>query len=171
MPPIDRFTDKAKEAIRIAHELAIERGKNHVGVLHMLLALSLQDGGMVPAILEKLNVDVEDFTTSIMVELDDMASKTKPDVLQSSMQLFISQELAKIIELSMKIAGDMKNEYIGTEHLFLGFFQNKNEASQLLQDFKIKKTAVANVIKELQEAEKLGKKKPKQFLKGKIFYY
>jgi len=38
MPPFNHFTTKAKEVIRKAHELAIERGQNHVNTLHLLTA-------------------------------------------------------------------------------------------------------------------------------------
>ncbi len=43
MPPFNHLTTKAKEAIRKAHELAIERGQNHVNALHLLTALLIQE--------------------------------------------------------------------------------------------------------------------------------
>ena len=54
MPPFNHFTTKAKEAIRRAHEIAIERGQNHVNPLHLLSALILQEESMVLSILERL---------------------------------------------------------------------------------------------------------------------
>jgi ATP-dependent Clp protease ATP-binding subunit ClpB len=57
MPPLHKFTTKAKEAIRRAHELAIERGQNHVNPMHLLAALILQEESMVASILDKLEVD------------------------------------------------------------------------------------------------------------------
>ena len=57
MPPFHHFTTKAKEAIRRAHELAIERGQNHVNPLHLLAALMLQEESIVISILEKLEVE------------------------------------------------------------------------------------------------------------------
>ena len=53
MPPFNHFTTKAKEAIRRAHELAIERGQNHVNPLHLLSSLIIQEESMVTAILER----------------------------------------------------------------------------------------------------------------------
>ncbi len=52
MQPFKNFTSKAKEAIRHAHELAIERGQNHVNPLHLLLALTLQEESLVTSVLE-----------------------------------------------------------------------------------------------------------------------
>ncbi len=57
MPPFNHFTTKAKEAIRKSHELAIERGQNHVNVLHLLTALLIQDDSIVVSILDKMNID------------------------------------------------------------------------------------------------------------------
>ena len=70
MPPFGNFTTKAKEAIRRAHELAIERGQNHVNPMHLLAALTLQEDGTVIAILERLEVDVVLFTDSILEAIE-----------------------------------------------------------------------------------------------------
>ena len=70
MPPLNHFTTKAKEAIRRAHELAIERGQNHVNPLHLLSALILQEESMVTAILEKLDVDIILLSDSLAESLE-----------------------------------------------------------------------------------------------------
>ena len=66
MPPFNQFTTKAKEAVRKAHELAIERGQNHVNPLHLLSALILQEESMVSSILDKLEVDIILLTDSLL---------------------------------------------------------------------------------------------------------
>ena len=57
MPPFNNFTTKAKEVIRKAHELAIERGQNHVNSLHLLTALLIQEDSMVVSILDKMEIE------------------------------------------------------------------------------------------------------------------
>ena len=57
MPPFQNFTTKAREAIRRAHELALERGQNQVNPIHLLTALLLQEEGTVPSIIERLEID------------------------------------------------------------------------------------------------------------------
>ena len=97
MPPFSHFTTKAKEAIRRAHELAIERGQNHVGPLHLLAALILQEEGMVPAIIERLEVDLMLLTDSI---LESIESPERSNVLSPSYQIYLTPELAQAIEAS-----------------------------------------------------------------------
>ncbi len=70
MPPLTQFTTKAKEAIRRAHELAIERGQNHVNPMHLLAALILQEESMVASILDKLEVDTILLTDSLLEAIE-----------------------------------------------------------------------------------------------------
>ena len=65
MLPFNHFTTKAKEAIRRAHELAIERGQNHVNPMHLLAALILQEESMVTSILEKMEAMIREFTVQV----------------------------------------------------------------------------------------------------------
>ena len=66
MPPFQNFTSKARESIRKAHELAIERGENQVNPLHLLTALVMQEESIVLSILEKLEVDTALLTDSLV---------------------------------------------------------------------------------------------------------
>ena len=70
MLPFNHFTTKAKEAIRRAHELAIERGQNHVNPMHLLASLILQEESIVTSILEKLEVDTMLLTDSILESIE-----------------------------------------------------------------------------------------------------
>ncbi|HCW87969.1 TPA: hypothetical protein DHS24_00935, partial [Candidatus Nomurabacteria bacterium] len=70
MPPFHNFTSKAQDAIRRAHELAIERGQNQIEPAHLLAALLLQDEGVVISILEKMEVDMALLTDSTLDAID-----------------------------------------------------------------------------------------------------
>ena len=59
MPNFHNFTSRAKEAIRKAHELAIERGQNHVSPVHLLAALAMQDESLVVSVLDRLDIDIK----------------------------------------------------------------------------------------------------------------
>ena len=55
--PFKNFTKKAMEAVRRAHELAIERGQNHVNPLHLFASLILQEESLVYSVLDRMQVD------------------------------------------------------------------------------------------------------------------
>src|SRR5271154_2357322 len=103
-PPFGHFTTKAKEVIRKAHEYAIERGQNHVNPLHLLTALMSQEESMVLSILEKLDVDTILLTDSLLEAIESPGASS---TVTPSYQLYLTPELAQIIETSAKIAISM----------------------------------------------------------------
>ncbi len=153
-PPFNRFTAKAREAIRRAHELAVEREQNHVEPKHLLTALIQQDESIVYSILQKLDVDVSHLSSSLTETLSDPS--VDPDTKQDSSpsyQIYLTPELAKTLEASTNVAQNLDDEFVSTEHLFLSVLKNDSEAQEILHEFGIKKKKVLKVLKELRENE------------------
>jgi ATP-dependent Clp protease ATP-binding subunit ClpB len=158
--PFNNFTTKAKEAIRRAHELAIERGQNHVNPLHLLAALILQDESMVVSILDKMEVDTILLTDSVL-ELIENPEHTQ--TLAPSYQIYLTPELAHAIENSVKIAQSTNDEFVSTEHLFLSLLDIPGEARELLLKFKIDRLTVLKLIEELKHGVGPEPKTEKKF--------
>jgi ATP-dependent Clp protease ATP-binding subunit ClpB len=160
MPPFNHFTTKAKEAIRKAHELAIERGQNHVNPLHLLTALILQEESIVTSILDKLDVDTILLTDSLLEAIE--GSETG-QTLSASYQIYLTPELAQTIEASGKQTSILNDEFVSTEHLFLALIEVPSAAKDLLQKFKIDKESVVRVIEEIRSTKTVETESPKKF--------
>ncbi len=160
MPNFQNFTSKAKEAIRKAHELAIERGQNHVSPVHLLTALSMQDESMVISILDRLDVDVIAFTDMLLeaIEVADMQTTISP-----SYQLYLTPELAKALEYTMRISEQMGDSYIGVEHLFISILEYPGPTTELLRRAGIDKEKVLRTIKEIREHNITDAQTPKKY--------
>ncbi|MEK7087910.1 MAG: AAA family ATPase [Patescibacteria group bacterium] len=149
MPPFHHFTTKAKEAIRRAHELAIERGQNHVNPLHLFAALMLQEESIILSILEKLDTDTVLLTDSILEAIEGTEGGS---VLSPSYQIYLTPELAQILENSSRVAAVLKDEFVSTEHLFIAMFDVAGSARELLARFKLEKASVLRVLEELRHS-------------------
>jgi len=148
MPPFNHFTTKAKEAIRRAHELAIERGQNHVSSLHLLTALLTQDESMVISILDKLDVDTILLTDTILEAIESPeAAKT----ISPSYQIYLTPDLAQAIEQSSKVAATLKDEFVSTEHLFLAILEVPGETKEILSRFRLSKSVILKVLDEVKQ--------------------
>lgn len=147
MPPLQQFTTKAKEAIKRAHELAIERGQNNVNTLHLLAALLVQEESNVTTLLDRLEVDTMLMTDSV---LESIESTDSHSTVAPSYQMFLTGDLAQTIEHSLKIAAELKDNFVSTEHLFLALLDIKNQASELLDQFKIDRPALVRTIEEFR---------------------
>ncbi len=160
MPNFQNFTSRAKEAIRKAHELAIERGQNHVNPIHLLAALSLQEESAVISVLDQLDVDVIAFT-DILLELlegNDLSSS-----ISQSFQLYLTPELAKILEHSAVVAEKLGDSYVGVEHLFLATLEFPGPTAEVLQRNGIEKDAIEKAIQDIRDNNITDVQQPRKF--------
>ena len=160
MPNFHNFTSKAKEAIRKAHELAIERGQNHVSPTHLLAALAIQDESAVIAILDRLDIDIIAFTDLL---LEGLETPEVQNTISQSYQLYLTPELAKALEFSATFAEQLGDSYVGVEHLFFSLLEHPGPAIEVLQRSGIKKDRVQETIKELREHNVSDAQSPKKF--------
>jgi ATP-dependent Clp protease ATP-binding subunit ClpB len=160
MPPLGKLTTKAREALRRAHELAIERGQNHVNPVHLLCALILQEESMVASIFDKMEIDTPMLTD---VVLEHIEAPEGSNVLSPSYQIYLTPDLAQILDNSMRVVTAMKEEFISTEHIFLSIFDIPCIARDILARFKIERDAVAKIIEELKKNPQTQDSEPKKF--------
>ena len=160
MPPFNNFTTKAKEAVRRAHELAIERGQNHVSPLHLLAALVLQEESLVFSILDRMEVDTIMLADAVLEHLEAPESAS---VLSPSYQIYLTPDLAQALETSGKIAARMNDSFVGTEHLFLAVIEHPGPAADLLARFSIGRDAALAILKELKSSKEGTGAEPKRF--------
>ncbi len=160
MPPFNHFTTKAKEAIRRAHEVAIERGQNHVNSLHLLIALVLQEEGIVTSILDKLEVDTILLTDSLLEAIE---GSDAGQTLSASYQVYLTPDLASVLEASVKQTSKLHDDFVSTEHLFLALIEVPSPARDLLMKFKIEKDDVVRVVEEIRSTKTVGTDSTKKY--------
>ncbi len=147
MPPLNQFTTKAKEAIKRAHELAIERGQNNVNTVHLLAALLVQEDSNIVTLLDRIDVDSMHLTDSVLEAIEGSENQT---TVAPSYQMFLTADLAQTIEHSLKVATEIKDTFVSTEHLFVALLDIRNDATEILEKFKIERSAVLEVISEFR---------------------
>lgn len=148
MPNFHNFTTRAKEAIRKAHELAIERGQNHVSPVHLLAALAMQDESAVVSILDQLDVDIIALTDMLLelIENPEMQS-----TISQSYQLYLTPELAKVLERSGQVAEQLGDSYIGVEHLFMAALEFPGPAIESIHRLGLERDQVAKAVQNIRD--------------------
>ena len=160
MPPFKNFTTKAKEAIRKAHELAIERGQNHVSPLHLLTALIHQEESLVFSVLDRMDIDTVLLSDTLLetLEIPETSSTLSP-----SYNLYLTPDLAQALEAVDKVAARLNDAFVGTEHLFVAVLEHPGPADDILTRFRIESDTVLAIIKELKNAKDGEVQEPKKF--------
>ncbi len=159
MPPFNHFTTKAKEAIRRAHEFAIERGQNHVSSAHLLASLLTQDESMVISILDKLEIDTILLTDTVLEIIEAPESNR---TLSPSYQIYLTPDLAQAVESSSKIAEELKDEFVSTEHLFLALLEVKGEVKEILGRFRLSKDLIQKTLEDFKNHNFVESESPKK---------
>src|SRR6266513_2761227 len=121
---IERFTDKAREAISEASEIAKQHNHGQIEVEHLLDALLSQGGGVVQQVIQKVGGSDAAAKRLIKSEIERM-----PRVYGAS-EPGISPRLRKTLEAAWREMGNFKDEYLSVEHLLLGMFETDSDAVQ-----------------------------------------
>jgi ATP-dependent Clp protease ATP-binding subunit ClpB len=143
---MNRLTQKAQEAIQEAQKTAIRMAHQEVDGEHLLLALTRQEGGLVPGLLERLGVPIPTLTARI-----EEALERKPRVSGGSAEagrIYVTQRLNALLVKAEDEAKRLKDDFISVEHLLLAFTDEgpKNEAGRILAQFGVDRD---RVLKEL----------------------
>ena len=110
---LNRYTEKAQEAVVGAQQIAERAGHPEIAPEHLLLALVTQRDGIVPAVLGKMNVDPAAVAKATQLALDKLPK------VQGGTQSGISSRLRNVFTAAEQEAERLKDEYTSTEHLFL----------------------------------------------------
>lgn len=153
MLPLNHYTTRAKEAIRRAHELAIERGQTNVQPMHLLASLLTQEDTLVATMLEKMEVDFILMADNAFEAID---STEASNTLSPAYQLFLTPELATIIESAGAVSALVKDNFVSVEHLFIAFFDSLNTGRELIEKFKIDKEKCLETLEALKSQKSQG---------------
>jgi ATP-dependent Clp protease ATP-binding subunit ClpB len=154
----NNFTSKSQEAIQHAQFLANENGQQGVEPIHLLAALVGQEDGFVVSVLKKLEVSLPALRGDIDRILD--ALPRHPHVDRGGVgQVMLTPALASTLQVALQKARQFGDEYISTEHLFLGLLADKH-VGDLLDTHAIHEEAVFTALKELRGSQKVDSPEP-----------
>ena len=152
---LDRFTFKAQDALQEAQRIAESRGHQQLEPEHLLKALVEQEGGLVPMILERLGVN----NRLVASDLDEYLDKL-PQVSGAGYQVYLSMTLKQVIERAERLAREMRDEYLSTEHLLLSILETHTEAARILQNRGVTKENVLETVRRIRKGQRITDQNP-----------
>ena len=124
------FTDRVRKILQMAREEAARLNHEYVGTEHILLGLTREGEGVAAAVLQNLNVDLEEIIRTIDATVK--KGKTPP---KRGLDLPYASRAKKVLELAMSETRELNHSYVGSEHLLLGLLrEEKGIAAQVLVD-------------------------------------
>ena len=111
---LNKYTQKAQEAVLAAQNMAEEMAHNQIEAIHLLAALMSQDDGVVPQIINRIGANRH----LLNQQIEDQLARL-PRAVGTTAQVGVSRELANITRAAEREAAKMKDDFVSTEHLFL----------------------------------------------------
>ncbi|CAA6676651.1 MULTISPECIES: ATP-dependent chaperone ClpB [unclassified Lentimonas] len=153
------FTEKSAFAVQEAQNLARSHGQQEIDVWHLLLALVQQEDGIVPSLLERLQITPSAVQLATEREIDKLPKATGSVNVS---QVYVSSALQKAIAQADKEKTALKDEYVSTEHLFLGLLaaDTKGKLGQFFKQFTLDRDKVFEVLKSLRGGQNVTSRNP-----------
>jgi ATP-dependent Clp protease ATP-binding subunit ClpB len=149
----DKLTQKAREALLDAQSMATERGQQAVDLVHLLAALIRQEGGVVPALLEKIG-------TAPKALLDDLTGQIDRIPRVEGAEPYLAQSLARALEQARKEADRLKDDYVSTEHLLLATAESKTPAGEVLRRAGVTRDTVLGALQDVRGSHRVTDENP-----------
>jgi ATP-dependent Clp protease ATP-binding subunit ClpC len=142
----DKFTNRAKQVIKLAKKEAQRLNHNYLGTEHVLLGLLKLGQGVAVNVLRNLNIDFE----TVRTEVEKLVGYG-PEI-QVYGDPALTGKVKKVFEYANEEAANLNHNYVGTEHLLLGLLrQTDGVAAQVLENLNVNlKEVRKEVLKELE---------------------
>jgi ATP-dependent Clp protease ATP-binding subunit ClpB len=155
---INRFTEKAAEAVRAAQTLATRYGNQQIEVEHLLLALLEQQGGLVPSVLTRAGVNIEPLRAAIEGDVNRLPKVSGPSGPVD--QVYITARLNKIFVAAEDEAKKLKDDYISVEHLLLATIDEGGAASRALKTAGATRDRIEKALVEVRGHQRITSQNP-----------
>lgn len=137
---LQKFTQKSLEAIQNAQSMAVEYGNPQMDQQHLLVTLLTQDEGLIPQLMQKVNVNVNGLLQAAENEVKKLPRATGG-------QTYVSSDLEKTLTAAEKLAENMTDEYVSVEHIFMAMVNSPNAAlKDIFRQYNITKEGFMKIL-------------------------
>ncbi|HPQ37775.1 MAG TPA: ATP-dependent chaperone ClpB [Synergistaceae bacterium] len=159
---LNRLTQKSQEALSEAQNLAISYGHQEVDGEHLLLALLQQEGGLIPRLLDRMDVPGANLREAVEKELAKRPRISGGSTEQGKM--YVTQRLQKLFVQAEAQAKRLKDEYISVEHLFAALLEegDTTRGGKILRSFGIDEARFLKVLHEVRGRVRVQSDNPEE---------
>lgn len=158
MQNFNRFTIKAQEALEQAQYIASKKEHNELKAVHLALALISDEDTLVRPMLLELEINIDELEEDLEDQIDNLAGKEKSSGEMS--QLYLSQEVMKILKKSAELSLKQKDEFVSCEHILLAFLEVPSSARSIFEENGVEKENLLEAFSKLRGSSRVTDPSP-----------
>lgn len=157
---VERVTVRVQKSLNEAYNEAVKHHNQMVDVIHLFSALVNQEDGLIPNILEKMNISVTALKSSINEELDKLPQIYGEGI--NSQGVTASRNIEEVLIKAESISKDFKDSYISVEHVMLAIMEMNSisNVKKLLNMYNINKNNFLQVLSEVRGSQRVESQDP-----------
>lgn len=147
----DKFTSKLQDALGEAQSLAVGKDHNFIEPIHLLAAFLQQQNGSVKPLLAQAGASLPQLARKVGETLDRLPQVQSPDG-----EIRLSQNMARIFNLTDKLAQKRGDQFIASELIVLAMLEDKSDAGKVLKDAGVSKQSLEQAINNMRGGESVN---------------
>jgi len=155
-----RLTQKCQEALHDAQSLAVRHGHQEVDVEHLLAALVNQPEGLLPRLLNKMDVSVDTLRAELAGELDRRPQVGGPGAPPGN--VYVTQRLNQVLVKAEDEAKRLRDEYVSVEHVVLAIIDSGHDspAGRILEQFNVTHDRFLKALSQVRGSQRVTSASP-----------
>jgi len=143
---IEKFTNKSKDLLQAAHNVAVEFKHQEIRPLHLFAAICNKIDGIIPSIFERLKVNASSLSDDIEKKLKKIPSVDGP----GAQEVYTSRDFSSVLVNAEKKSSEFKDEFISAEILLLALIEADKESASIAAKHNFNSEKLMNIFKELR---------------------
>lgn len=154
---LEKYTEKAQQAVVLAQQWAIRLDHQQVDGEHLALALVEQEEGLIPRLLWVLGINPEEFSRELKKELN-----KQPKVYgNAASQVYATRRLNQLLLSAEDRARELKDDYVSVEHLFLALLiERSGFTANLLRRYGVTRDTFLEAVAKVRGSQRVTSQNP-----------
>ena len=157
----NKYTQKSLDAVQEAQDLSLSYQNNCVEPEHLLYALVNDEGGVVPQLLTKMNVDADGVKAAALKFIEGMPRVTGSG--REAGKIYVSADLDRVLTDAEAQAERMKDDYVSVEHLFLALVEKGSSGTAgIFKSFGVEKNRLLKALSDIRGNQRVSSRNPEE---------
>ncbi|MGI6257741.1 MAG: ATP-dependent chaperone ClpB [Anaerovoracaceae bacterium] len=155
---LEKYTQKAQEAIIDCQNIAISEGHQQLDVEHLHLALMMQQDGLIPKLIKYMEIDLAKIIGDLQAEMEKL-----PKVSGGGDNMYSTRRLNQILLRGEKVAEEFKDEYVSVEHIYIAMLEEKGTPSaRIFSKYGITKEKFLKALESVRGNQRITTQNPEE---------
>lgn len=154
----NNFTIKAQEAMQHAGEIAANYSNQAIEPLHLLAAIIQNNESIAVSLIRKIGINIDTLKIQVSASIDKFPKISNT----TASNQFLSNNLQRDLDEAVKIAGQLRDEYVSIEHILISLAEDNGDAGKLLKAQAITKESILTALMDVRGNQRVTSQAPEE---------